>query len=211
MIKELCIIIPALNEEKNLKRILNKFNKIAKTIVINDNSSDSTKVIADRFSYNVITNNKTLGYDRSVRKGIEHVIRKEKKIKYILTLDADGQHYNMPLKNILKKLDLYDLVICERNKFNRISEKIISYISFVLFLIKDPASGAKCYKLEKIKKSFFSLDKKKDYVGMFCFKLYNKKKICNIKIKVNNKNKISSFGDGFISNLRIIMAFFNSL
>ena len=26
--------------------------------------------------------------------------------KYILTLDADGQHYNIPIKNILKKLNL---------------------------------------------------------------------------------------------------------
>lgn len=211
MNKKINIVIPALNEEKNLRKVLIKFNKIGKTIVINDNSSDLTKNIAEKFCYKVITNNRRLGYDKSLRRGIEYIIKNEKTTKYILTADADGQHYNIPIKNIIKKLNLYDLVICERDKLNRISEKIISFISFVMFSIKDPISGVKCYKLENIKKSFFSLNKKKDYVGMFFFKLYNKNKICNIRIKVNNKNKISSFGEGFKTNLKIFFAFVSSL
>jgi glycosyltransferase involved in cell wall biosynthesis len=209
--KKINIVIPALNEEKNLRKVLIKFNKIGKTIVINDNSSDLTKNIAEKFCYKVITNNRRLGYDKSLRRGMEYIIKNEKTTKYILTADADGQHYNIPIKNIIKKLNLYDLVICERDKLNRISEKIISFISFVMFSIKDPLSGVKCYKLENIKKSFFSLNKKKDYVGMFFFKLYNKNKICNIRIKVNNKNKISSFGEGFKTNLKIFFAFVSSL
>ncbi len=211
MNKKINIVIPALNEEKNLRKVLIKFNKIGKTIVINDNSSDLTKNIAEKFCYKVITNNRRLGYDKSLRRGMEYIIKNEKTTKYILTADADGQHYNIPIKNIIKKLNLYDLVICERDKLNRISEKIISFISFVMFSIKDPLSGVKCYKLENIKKSFFSLNKKKDYVGMFFFKLYNKNKICNIRIKVNNKNKISSFGEGFKTNLKIFFAFVSSL
>ena len=211
MNKKICIVIPALNEERNLRKILIKFKKIGKTIVINDNSSDLTQKIAEKFCYKVITNEKRLGYDKSLRKGMEYVIKNEKRTEYILTLDADGQHYNIPIKNILKKLKLYDLVICERDKLNRITEKIISYISFIMFSIKDPISGAKCYKLETIKKRFLLLNKKKDYVGMFFFKLYNKNKICNIRIKVNKKNKISSFGEGFKTNLKIFIAFINSL
>ena len=171
MNKKICIVIPALNEEKNLRKVLIKFNKIGKTIVINDNSSDLTRKIAEKSCYKVITNNRRLGYDKSLRKGIEYVIKNEKITKYILTLDADGQHHSIPIKSILKKLNLYDLVICERDKLNRIAEKIISYISFIMFSIKDPISGAKCYKLETIKNNFFSLNKKKDYVGMFFFKL----------------------------------------
>ena len=211
MNKKICIVTPAFNEEKNLKKVLIRFNKIGRTIVINDNSSDHTENIAKKFSYKLITNNRRLGYDKSLRKGIEYVIKNEKKMKYILTLDADGQHYKIPIKSILKKLNLYDLVICERNKLNRISEKIISFISYVLFSIKDPISGAKCYKIESIKKSFLSLNKKKDYVGMFFFKLFNKNKVCNVKIIVNNKNKASSFGDGLRANLKIFIAFANSL
>jgi cellulose synthase/poly-beta-1,6-N-acetylglucosamine synthase-like glycosyltransferase len=209
--KEICIIIPALNEEKNIGKILKKFRKIGKTIVINDNSSDSTKKIANKFCYKIITNTKRLGYDHSIRKGIEYTIKNEKKIKYILTIDADGQHYNIPIKNIIKKLSFYDLIICNRNKFNRISEKIISLVSFALYSIKDPISGVKCYKLETIKKKFFLLKKKRDYIGMFFFKLYNKKKIFNIEIKINNKNKISSFGEGLKINLKILTAFINSI
>jgi len=209
--KEICIIIPALNEEKNLKRVLVKLNRIGKTIVINDNSFDQTKKISKEFSYKVITNKHRLGYDKSIRKGMEYIIKNEKIFKYILTADADGQHYNIPIKNALKKLNIYDLIIFERDKLNRISERIIDFISSVLFSIKDPISGAKLYKVDVIKKKLFMLDKEKDYVGMFFFKLFNKNKICNIKINVNKKNKNSSFGEGFKTNLKIFFAFLTSL
>jgi len=209
--KEICIIIPALNEEKNLKRVLVKLNRIGKTIVINDNSSDQTKKISKEFSYKVITNKHRLGYDKSIRKGMEYIIKNEKIFKYILTADADGQHYNIPIKNALKKLNIYDLIIFERDKLNRISERIIDFISSILFSIKDPISGAKLYKVDVIKKKLFMLDKEKDYVGMFFFKLFNKNKICNIKINVNKKNKNSSFGEGFKINLKIFFAFLTSL
>jgi len=209
--KEICIIIPALNEEKNLKRVLVKLNRIGKTIVINDNSFDQTKKISKEFSYKVITNKHRLGYDKSIRKGMEYIIKNEKIFKYILTADADGQHYNIPIKNALKKLNIYDLIIFERDKLNRISERIIDFISSVLFSIKDPISGAKLYKVDVIKKKLFMLDKEKDYVGMFFFKLFNKNKICNIKINVNKKNKNSSFGEGFKINLKIFFAFLTSL
>jgi len=209
--KEICIIIPALNEEKNLKRVLVKLNRIGKTIVINDNSFDQTKKISKEFSYKVITNKHRLGYDKSIRKGMEYIIKNEKIFKYILTADADGQHYNIPIKNALKKLNIYDLIIFERDKLNRISERIIDFISSVLFSIKDPISGAKLYKVDVIKKKLFMLDKEKDYVVMFFFKLLDKNKICNIKINVNKKNKNSSFGEGFKTNLKIFFAFLTSL
>jgi glycosyltransferase involved in cell wall biosynthesis len=209
--KKICIIIPALNEEKNLKKVLVKLNKIGKTIVINDNSFDLTKKISKKFSYKVITNKHRLGYDKSIRKGMEYVIKNEKTFKYILTADADGQHYNIPIKNALKKLNTYDLIIFKRDKLNRISERIIDFISSILFSIKDPISGAKLYKVDVIKKKIFMLDKEKDYVGMFFFKLFNKNKICNIKINVNKKNKNSSFGEGLKINLKIFFAFLTSL
>jgi len=211
MNKEICIIIPALNEEKNLKKVLVKLNKIGKTIVINDNSFDLTKKISKEFSYKVITNKHRLGYDKSIRKGMEYVIKNEKTFKYILTADADGQHYNIPIKNALKKLNTYDLIIFKRDKLNRISERIIDFISSILFSIKDPISGAKLYKVDVIKKKIFMLDKEKDYVGMFFFKLFNKNKICNIKINVKKKNKNSSFGEGLKINLKIFFAFLTSL
>lgn len=211
MNKKICVIIPALNEEKNLKKVLVKLNKIGKIIVINDNSFDQTKKISKEFSYKVITNKHRLGYDKSIRKGMEYIIKNEKTFKYILTVDADGQHYNIPIKNALKKLNIYDLIIFERDKLNRISERIIDFISSILFSIKDPISGAKLYKVDVIKKKIFMLDKEKDYVGMFFFKLFNKNKICNIKINVNKKNKNSSFGEGFKTNLKIFFAFLTSL
>jgi glycosyltransferase involved in cell wall biosynthesis len=205
--EKIYIVIPALNEEKNIKKVLKKFNKIGKTIVINDNSSDQTKNIAKKFSYKTITNNKRIGYDKSLRKGIKYVIRNKRMAKYVLTADADGQHYDIPIKTILKKILNFDLVICERDRYNRISEKIISFISDNIFSIKDPLSGVKFYKLETIKKKFYLLDEKKDYIGMFFYKLYSKNKICNIKIKVNSENKISSFGEGIITNFKIFFAF----
>jgi len=208
---KIVIIIPALNEEKNIKKILIKFNKIGRIIVINDNSADQTKKIAKKFCYKIINNKKTIGYDQSIRKGITYVLKNKNSFQYLLTIDADGQHFNLPIKNLIKKLDFYDVIICNRNKYNRISEKIINFFSFLLFSIKDPISGVKFYKMENLKKKFFLLDKKEDYVGMFCFKIFNKSKISNLQIQVKKRNKTSSFGDGLKVNLQILKAFFRSI
>ena len=76
-----------------------------------------------------------------------------KKFKYIITIDADGQHdprYLHKIQKYLKKK--YDLVITQRKKFPRISEKIFSIYTNKYFNSPDLLSGMKGYSYNLAKK-----------------------------------------------------------
>lgn len=208
MIPGLYILIPARNEEKNIAKVINNYKRYGKVIVINDFSSDKTYQIAKKNCLLVLNNKKKIGYDFSLRKGINYITRM-KSSKYILTLDGDNQHPSINLYKIIKYMKKYDLIIFNREKFQRVSEYIVHLISNFLYKIKDPLSGMKFYNIN-ILKDRKSLIKNIDYVGMFFFKLCSKNKILNIKIKTKNKIK-SSFGTGLKANIKIIRAFFNCL
>ena len=162
MISGLYIVIPAKNEQKNIYKVIKKFKKYGKIIVINDNSNDLTKKISERSAFKVINNKRTIGYDFSIRKGINAVL-KFKNSKYILTVDADNEHPILNFKKIIKYMQIYDLIIFNRKKLSRISEYIVDYFSRKLFSIKDPLSGMKLYKTTIIKK------KKKNFVFLIFF------------------------------------------
>ena len=197
MFKDLIVLIPAHNEEKNLAKVINNFQKFSEVLVVDDYSKDKTFIIAKNNSAYVIKNNKKLGYDKTIRNGINFIINNLKK-KYILTVDADGQHKEIYLEKFLKKIEKNDIVIGNRNILNRKIEKKISEESFIKFKISDPLSGMKCYKIKSIRNYFFNLKKNTDYLGMFFFKWIFNLKISNINISVNKRNKKSSMGEGKI-------------
>jgi len=210
MISGLYIVIPAKNEQKNIYKVIKKFKKYGKIIVINDNSNDLTKKISERSAFKVINNKRTIGYDFSIRKGINAVL-KFKNSKYILTVDADNEHPILNFKKIIKYMQIYDLIIFNRKKLSRISEYIVDYFSRKLFSIKDPLSGMKLYKTTIIKKKKKNIVNYNDYVGMFFFKLYDTERIFNFEINTNKSNKASSFGQGLLANIKILKAFIKSI
>jgi len=195
MFKDLIILIPAYNEQKNLLKVIKKFKKFSEIVVVNDHSNDKTYSIAKNNSDYVINNKKRYGYDKTLRIGINFIINNLQK-KYILTVDADDQHQNKFVKNFLLAIRKHDIVIGARNIFNREVEKKISEDSFYKFGVLDPLSGMKCYKIESIKNYFKNLKKNNDYLGMFFFKWISDLKIANININVNKRNKLSSMGNG---------------
>jgi glycosyltransferase involved in cell wall biosynthesis len=195
MFKDLIILIPAYNEQKNLLKVIKKFKKFSEIIVVNDYSNDKTYSIAKNNSDYIINNKKRYGYDKTLRIGINFIIKNLNK-KYILTVDADDQHQDKFVKNFLQAIKRNDVVIGKRNIFNRKIEKKISDESFAKFKILDPLSGMKCYKIESIKNYFKKLNKNSDYLGMFFFEWIFDLKISNININVNKKNKFSSMGNG---------------
>ena len=207
MIAGLYILIPARNEEENISKVISDYKKYGKIVVINDYSTDKTFERSKKNTFKILSNKKKLGYDSSLRKGI-NFINKNKDSKYILTVDGDGQHPIINLKKIIKYMEKYDLIIFNRKKLQRTSEYIVNAISYALYRIKDPLSGMKLYKTEFLKKN--KLNKNIDYVGMFFFKLYKINKILNIKIKTKNITK-SSFGIGLNANIKIIKAFIKCL
>lgn len=107
MQKELLIIIPAYNEEKNISKVLDQLEKpeiseIADILVMNDASSDNTNWIVKRRHHAVVTHVFNLGYGSALQLGYKYAIRCN--YKYVIQMDADGQHDASNILNIYHAL-----------------------------------------------------------------------------------------------------------
>lgn len=188
--KDLVILIPCRNEKKTITKIVT-FLKIYKIIIINDASSDSLENDL-KFSKNIkILNNKfRMGYEKSLIKGIKYIKNlRDKKIKYILTMDADGEHNPIYVKKIYQKIkkQKFDLIIGNRSKKNRVSEDIISNILYKNYKIKDPLSGFKIYNVKYLFK-FINSSSKKHFLSDICIRFIKENllvKNINISTKIN--------------------------
>lgn len=93
--KELLVIIPAHNEEENIHKVLDqlkeqKIDDIADILVIDDASADGTGKAAKEAHYMPVRNIRRSGYGNSLRLGYRYALRGD--YKFVIQLDADGQH-----------------------------------------------------------------------------------------------------------------------
>lgn len=94
------IIVPAYNQERELKKLL-RSSQIEEydIIIINDGSTDRTEKVAKDFCIKVLNNKTNLGYGASLKKGIKYA--KKYLYKRIITLDSDGAHDLYELDTLL--------------------------------------------------------------------------------------------------------------
>jgi len=210
MNKSCSIVIPILNEEKNILKLISLILKHFKiknfeVIFVDDNSKDNSISILKKIK----------------KKNIRYFVRKEKndlsqscflgikKSKYenVIIMDGDLQHHPKYLMNmydllIKKKMDI---VICSRSFEKRQNLSIIRFFSsktliFLInlllgFKINDPMSGFFIFKKKiflKNKKKFYG----KGYKILFDF-IYSSKKLKIHEFKINfykrkfNKSKMN--------------------
>lgn len=93
--KDVLIIIPAYNEGKNIADFLDKLeapeiSRIADILVMNDASKDNTADIVRERKHTVVTHVFNLGYGSGLQVGYKYAKRHD--YKYVIQMDADGQH-----------------------------------------------------------------------------------------------------------------------
>jgi len=186
--RDLVILIPCRNDGKSLEKIILKLKKY-NLLIIDDFSSDNTSSLRLKYEIDYIRNKKNLGYERSIIKGFNHILKKMKKINFIITLDADGQHN---LKDISKfyqciKSKKIDLVIGNRKKKNRIIENKLSELSKKKYNVYDPVSGFKAYKRNIIKKILKKIKSDLFLSDVIPLSIQNDFKIINLNININNR------------------------
>lgn len=153
------MIVPAYNEELNIKDTISKiieYNKKSNNeidyIVINDGSTDKTREVCEKNNYNVINLIHNLGIGGAVQTGYKYAL--ENKYDVAIQFDGDGQHdenYIDKLVDEIKKGN--DFVIGSRfisdlSKFKSTGTRRMG-IKFLSLLIKictgkriyDPTSG----------------------------------------------------------------------
>lgn len=188
------LIIPTLNERKNITTLFKKIRKINQKIdilFVDDNSTDGTReeilyLKKRNKSIYYIFRPRKLGIGSAHKDGLKFAYKK--KYKIILTMDADGTHNPKYIKNLIKYSTKYDLISTNRfeNKgslnewpvHRRFLTKIRFYLINILLNINYDSSGAyRCYNAENIKLNDI-LGAKNNGYSFFWESLYllNKKK-----------------------------------
>ena len=177
---KICLIIPTLNEEKNIIKL---FHNIKKTkiklniLFVDDNSSDQTQklIISLKKKFNNINylfRKNKIGIGSAHKDGIKFCYKK--KYDLIITMDADGTHDPKYLKEMISKASIYDYVITSRYKRKNLLvdwplfRKVLTYARH--FLVKTflgmsyDASGAyRCFFTKKVKLKDILTAKNNDY------------------------------------------------
>ena len=170
MQRESVILIPTLNERKNLENLIPAifdFMPEISVLVVDDNSSDGTSQfinsIQARFpNLSFLNRNKNFGYGKACLAGFRLAL--ERGYKYIVTMDADFSHDFRSVPNILNKLENNDVVIGSRyvaggkvenwGLHRRILSKVANfYVRTILNLkIMDLTTGFNAYRREILSK-----------------------------------------------------------
>lgn len=164
--KKVLFVIPAHNEEKNIKNVIKdiKINvPYADIIVINDWSTDKTKDLVEKEDVILLNMPFNVGYAPAVQTGIKYAY--EKDYDYVMQFDGDGQHIALEAEKILNKAieTNADIVVGSRflkktkykhPLFRRIGTKIFSILikMFCKKEITDPTSGFQCLNKKVIKR-----------------------------------------------------------
>jgi hypothetical protein len=165
-IKEITVIIPALNEAENLDNLLPRMpgsvlgHEIG-VLVIDDGSSDETADIVKKHGYSVVSNPINRGGGAALRLGYD--IADAAGAKYIVTMDADGQHRPEEIELLVAPIlsGGHDIVIGSRVKGEKEKDSIVRWIginvfnAFINFLagtrITDCSNGFRAFRMSSLK------------------------------------------------------------
>ncbi|TPH17213.1 glycosyltransferase family 2 protein [Litorilituus lipolyticus] len=87
----MCIVIPAMNEEKTIAVIVRSVLMLGYgIIVIDDASVDSTAIVAEEAGATVLRNIQNIGAWKSTQAGLRYA--EQLGFDVVVTMDADGQH-----------------------------------------------------------------------------------------------------------------------
>lgn len=152
------IIVPAFNEEKNIKRVIRQLkenSKIWDIVIINDGSLDNTYFEAKEEGCRVVDLPCNLGIGGAVQAGLLYA----KRLNYDVAIqfDGDGQHRAEYIEDLILKIQKgSDLVIGSRflegNFYKppflrRLGIKFFSYLISAIIgqRITDPTSGFRAF------------------------------------------------------------------
>lgn len=212
MPRRILVIIPVLNEVKNIYPIVKKLKKNNKfdILFVDDNSKDGTvqNILKEKKKYKqifLIRRPKKLGIGSAHKDGLKWGYKK--KYSIIITMDCDGTHNPIYINKMIKILLSQEVDIVSTNRFlqkNSLDDwslwrkKLTTLRHYVikLFLnIKFDSSGAyRCYNIKKIKLQDILSAKNESYSFFWesIFILSKKYKIREIPIKLPGRLSGSS-------------------
>lgn len=162
--KNISIVMPAKNEARSLETFLpelKRFYPDAQILVINDGSTDDTKEICLENSVEVFSHLYSMGNGAAIKSGA-----REAKGKYLVFMDADGQHKPEDINMLIEKINQgFDMVVGARSNSSQASMGRLCantfYNWFATFMVgqkvEDLTSGFRIVRAEYFKKFLYLL------------------------------------------------------
>ena len=161
MKSELLIVIPAYNEEENIKNVVELIkNQYCQYdyIVVNDGSKDKTADICYENGYEILDLPVNLGLAGAFQAGLKYAYKKD--YQYAIQFDADGQHRPEYIANMLERIkEGYDIVIGSRfvrvrkdSSMRMIGSRMITVAIKLTTKVRisDPTSGMRMFSRKMI-------------------------------------------------------------
>lgn len=214
MNERILIIIPAYNEEKNIRNVikgLKDHNANYECLVINDGSRDNTQQEAESNGLaTVIELPSNLGIGGAVQTGFKYALYEE--FDYAIQFDGDGQHLANEILTILTPLQNGEFDVCIGSRFvektvgfqstfmRRIGIRIFSLMNLMLIhkRITDSTSGFRAYNKEAIE--FLATNYPTDYPEPETIILLGKNdfRVCEVPVEMAERQG----GESSISGLK---------
>jgi len=116
---EVSVVIPAFNEEENIKEVILRLkkHKDVSVIVVDDGSTDATPRIVRKLGTVLVRHETNKGKGEAINSGFGYILKNLPKAKYIVVIDADMQYLPEEAMKLLKPLeeDQADFVTGYRN------------------------------------------------------------------------------------------------
>ena len=213
MVKQkIIVVIPALNEEKTISKIIKGVKKyVDEIILVDDASTDKTAIIARRKGAIVLSHKKNQGYDKSIDDGF--ALAAKRRATIILTFDSDGQHNPEDIPKIIEPIlnREADVVVGKRPHYARIAEYLFAFIAKIKANINDPLCGLKAYHI-KVYRNIGYFDKISSIGTQLMFNA--KKRGYNIvqkNITLKERGDVPRFGRRVKANWKIFKAMIKTI
>ena len=122
MNNKITAVIPVLNEEKAIEKVVSELENYCENIIIvNDGSTDNTKEILNKLSKTygrkllIIDNKKNMGIGYSMKAGFKKSLDFDNSI--IIKIDGDGQHQPQDLVKFINKINDEGYEFVKGNRF----------------------------------------------------------------------------------------------
>lgn len=102
--KDIKVIIPAYNEEDSIAKVIQEIpDYISEIIVVNNNSTDKTAMIAQQAGATVLTENRK-GYGYACLCGMDYIAKKSKTPDIIVFMDGDYSDYPEEITKVVEPI-----------------------------------------------------------------------------------------------------------
>jgi glycosyltransferase involved in cell wall biosynthesis len=163
-ISDFFIVLPAFNEGNSLPGLILNLKRIfsrSQIILADDGSRDNSSRVARKYGIRIIRNRTNRGKGHILRNVFAIILQKFPTFKWVITLDADGQHHHGDITRFIQTIDQYpdaEIIIGRRDfnqmpSLNQISNKLTSFWSnyWLDWNLHDLQCGFRCYSAKALR------------------------------------------------------------